>query len=150
MRATVSGRANERPSGQARARTPFPALLGLAGALAACAPTSDGTTQRVAIRTIPDGAACTVQRGTTVLGEVSPTPGSLAVDRSKSNLAVTCRKLGWTTASGMVEAQYKGIGLGKLLNGGIAAVVDDAATSADFAYDPAGITISLTASPGTQ
>ena len=117
----------------------------LLNVVAACSGGSSGGAQQVSIRTVPDGAACTVRRGGTVLGTVDPTPGSLAVDSSDKDLAVTCRKPGWGTGSGTVRTVYQGIGLGRLLSGGPAAVVEDAAKSTDFRYDPGAV---ITLPPG--
>ncbi len=99
--------------------------------------------QQVSVRTVPDGAACSVARGGTPLGAVDPTPGSLAVGHSRTDLTVTCRKPGWIPATGTVAAKYQGVGVRQLLNGGIASIVEDAATSSDFSYDPAGVTVTL-------
>ena len=117
-------------------------LTGLAGCLAGCSSAGAGVGQ-VAIRTDPSGATCTVQRGGTVLGVVAPTPGVLAVDPSERDLLVTCTKPGFQPASGTVKAIYKGVGVGQLLTGGAAAVVEDAAKGTDFRYDPAGVTVTL-------
>lgn len=97
----------------------------------------------MAIRTTPDGAACTVTRAGTVLGVVDPTPGSLAVGPSGKDLLVTCRKPGQQPASGAVKAVYRGVGFGQLVTGGFAAVVEGAVKSTDFRYDPAGASVTL-------
>ncbi len=117
-------------------------MLLLAGTLAGCGAPA-GTPGQVAITTVPSGASCTVQRGGTVLGVIAPTPGSLAAGPSEKDLAVTCTKPGWQTAVGTVKAVYQGVGLGQLLSGGAAAVVEDAAKGTDFHYDPAGATLTL-------
>ena len=114
----------------------------LAAALAGCASHSAGP-QTVAVRSDPPGAACTVERAGTVIGTVDPTPGALAVDHSDKPLTVTCRKPGWLPATGTVAAIYKGIGLGQLLTGGAASVVEDAVKSTDFTYDGNGVTVVL-------
>ncbi len=119
----------------------FP-IAALLVALAGCS-AGDTATQQVAIRTAPAGASCTVTRGRTVLGVVDLTPGSLAVGPSDKDLLVTCNKPGWQPASGTVKAIYRGVGLGHLVTGGFAAVVEDAVKSTDFRYDPIGASVTL-------
>ena len=120
-------------------------LMLLVGGVSGCSGAAPGGPAPVAIETNPAGATCTVQRGGTVLGVVA-TPGSLAVGPSEKDLTVTCTKPGFQTATGTVKAIYKGVGLGQLLTGGAAAVVEDAAKGTDFHYDPAGA--NLTLAPG--
>lgn len=116
-------------------------LLATLAGLAGCG----ATTQLVAIRTVPEGANCTVARNGVVLGVVAPTPGRLSVGFSDRNLDVTCLKSGWQPATETVRAAYTGIGFGQLITGGPAAVVTDAVKSTDFRYDPNGVVIELTA-----
>ncbi len=111
--------------------------------LGACSTPSDSTMQQVAVRSVPPGAACTVSRGGQVIGTVQPTPGTLAVDSSDKDLLVSCRKPGWQDGAGTVRAVYQGIGLGQLVTGGVARVIEDAAKSSDFRYDPAGALVTL-------
>ena len=120
-----------------------PVTLLLAFAVAGCGGAASVPPGQVAITTAPSGARCSVQRGGTVLGVVDPTPGSLVVSPSEKDLVVTCSKPGWQTAVGTVKAVYKGFGVGQLLSGGAAAVLEDAVAGTDFHYDPAGASLTL-------
>ena len=122
-------------------RHPWPLLL--AFAFAGCGAPGQPGLQQVTIQTEPAGASCTVRQGPTVIGAVDPTPGDLAVQPSEAALAITCRKAGWRSATGSVAAQYKGVGFGRLLTGGAAAVVEDAVKQSDFTYDANPPTIQL-------
>ena len=121
----------------------------LTTALSACAGTQTSDTQEIPIQTSPAAAACTVQRGGTALGVVDPTPGSLSVDHSDKDLTVTCRKPGFQTTTATVKAVYQGVGLGRLLSGGAAGVVEDAAKSANFRYDDGGSSVTMPPAPAT-
>ena len=107
----------------------------LACAAAGCSSPDQPGPQQIAVRTDPAGARCTVQQGAAVVGAVDPTPGDVTVQPSEASLTITCRKAGWQTATGSVAAQYKGVGFGRLLAGGAAAVVEDAVKQSDFTYD---------------
>ena len=115
----------------------------VAFAFAGCASAPGGGNQTVQVHSEPAGAACTVSRGGAVVGAVDPTPGQIVVGPSEKDLLVTCTKPGWQTGTGAVKAIYKGFGLGQLLTGGAAAVVEDAAKGTDFHYDDAGATVIL-------
>ena len=119
-------------------------LASLLATLTGCSGSADGTAQLVSVRSEPAGAACTVARGTAVLGIVDPTPGALPVGASDQDLTVTCQKPGWQPATGTVKAGYRGIGFGQLITGGAAAVVEDAVKRTDFRYDASGALVTLT------
>ena len=118
-------------------------ILLLALLACGCSSAQSGTDQ-VTISSDPPGASCTVERGASTLGVVEPTPGVLTVSQSDKPLRVTCRKPGWRTGTGEIAALYKGIGVGRLLTGGFAAVAEDTAKSADFTYDSSGFIVTLT------
>ena len=109
-----------------------------------CSGAPQSATDQVTINSDPPGASCTVERGAAVLGVVDPTPGALSVSQSDKALRVTCRKAGWRPGTGEIAALYKGIGVGRLLTGGFAAVAEDTAKSTDFTYDSRGFIVTLT------
>ena len=74
---------------------------------------------------------------------VDPTPGALQVDRSDKDLDVQCSKPGWFTASATIPTRYHEEGVVRLLSAGAAGLVQDAATSANFDYDTAPVTLRL-------
>ncbi len=114
-------------------KNPWPLLL--ACTLVGCSSPGQPGPQQITVRTEPAGASCTVQQGSAVVGAVDPTPGEVSVQPNEASLAITCRKPGWRTTIGSVAAQYKGVGFGRLLTGGAAAVVEDAVKQSDFTYD---------------
>lgn len=113
-------------------------------ALLACGCAPQAGADQVTINSDPPGASCTVERGAATLGVVDPTPGVLTVSQSDKPLRVTCRKARWRPGTGEIAALYKGIGVGRLLTGGFAAVAEDAAKSDDFTYDSRGFIVTLT------
>ena len=59
------------------------ALLAEAG----CSTLVEGTTQEIAINTVPPGAACSLERNGAHLGDVNPTPGKLKIDKTKYDIS---------------------------------------------------------------
>ncbi len=112
--------------------------------LAGCAAPAPGAVQTVSIGSDPPAASCTVSRGGGVLGTVDPTPGTLSVTQSDKELTVTCRKRGWQPGTGTLAALYRSPGFGRIVSGGLAGVVEDAAKSDDFYYDSSGFVVRLT------
>src|SRR5215469_16450448 len=82
-----------------------------------CATIMEGTGQSVAISTTPPGAACSVIREGQTLGQVTSTPGSVRVDKSKNDLTVTCSKQGYPTASVTQTPKFVGTTFGNILLG---------------------------------
>lgn len=116
--------------------------------LPGCATVLDGTTQRVAIQTAPNGAACTVQRGGEYLGTIAPTPGVLLVDRSRRDLTVICNRPGWEPTVANIESKFTGVTLGNVVIGGWGGVIVDAATGASYRYDDGKIILMTPPPPG--
>ena len=61
-------------------------IIAMVTLLSGCATIMEGTGQSVTVSTDPAGAACTIDRAGTRLGQVNPTPGSLHIDKSKNDL----------------------------------------------------------------
>jgi hypothetical protein len=112
--------------------------------LTGCATLMEGTGQSVTISTDPAGAACTVDRAGTRLGQVNPTPGSLHIDKSKNDLQVACGKEGFSSSTVSESPKFVGTTFGNVLIGGLVGVAVDAASGANFEY-PAEIKVSLAA-----
>ena len=102
--------------------------------VAGCATIMEGSSQSVAIATTPAGAICNVDRAGLHLGTVSPTPGSLHVDKSKNDITVSCQKAGYQSASISQSPKFVGTTFGNIVAGGVIGAVVDAATGADFEY----------------
>ena len=121
------------------------ALLALV--LPGCATVIDGTQQTVTLRTAPVGASCQVQRGGTVLAVVT-TPATLVVQRARGDLVVDCRKPGWGDTQAVLPGRFTGVTAGNVILGGLAGVVVDEATQANYRYEED--TTILLAPPGTS
>jgi len=115
--------------------TAFAAIAALGIAVSGCATIIDGTTQSVSVNTTPEqGAACTLvnSQGTWYV----TSPGSTTVHKTKSDLDVTCTKNGYKPGHMLAASHFTGKTAGNLLLGGGAGLVIDAASGANFHYDP--------------
>lgn len=61
-------------------------IVGLGLLLSGCATIIEGTGQSINVTTAPPGANCTIDRAGARLGQVSPTPGTLRIDKSKNDI----------------------------------------------------------------
>lgn len=102
--------------------------------LQGCATIVEGTGQNVTVATNPPGATCTVDRAGMRLGMVTPTPGSLHIQKSKNDLNVTCELPGHRTESVSQSPNFVATTIGNVLVGGLVGVVVDAASGANFKY----------------
>ena len=117
-------------------------LLTLLLPLSACGTIVAGTTQTITVSTNPAGAACTLDRSGQRLGIVSPTPGSIVVDKSSKPIKVNCNKNGFDSAMVEHKADFAAITAGNLLMGGAVGVLVDAASGASSIY-PSEVSIAL-------
>jgi hypothetical protein len=101
---------------------------------AGCATIMEGTSQSVQITTMPPGARCFVDREGARLGEVGSTPGSIRLDKSKSDVAVTCSKAGYETATVAQSPNFQGTTFGNILIGGGVGAIADAASGANYQF----------------
>lgn len=123
-------------------------LLLLTVALPGCATLVEGTSQSMTVTTNPAGASCTLDRQGERLGAIAPTPGTLRVDKSKNDMAVTCAKEGYQTATTSHSPKFVGTTFGNLIAGGLIGVVVDAASGANFRYpDEVRVDLAPTAPP---
>jgi hypothetical protein len=109
------------------------ALAAIGGALSGCASMVEGTTQNIAVTTVPvEGAKCvlTSSEGTYYV----TTPGNTVVHKTKNSLNVVCRKDGFVDATKIVPSHFNGATVGNVLAGGIVGLAVDAATGANFNY----------------
>lgn len=102
--------------------------------LAGCATLVEGTSQPMAINTTPPGASCAVEQGAQHAGTVAPTPGSLTLSKSREDLAVTCTKAGFQTATVQYKSEFVGTTFANFLVGGAVGFIVDAASGANFKY----------------
>jgi hypothetical protein len=111
-------------------------------AITGCATILEGTSQSVQITTTPPGARCLVDREGARLGEVGSTPGSIRLDKSKNDIAVTCSKDGYQTATIAQSPDFQGTTFGNILIGGGVGAIADAASGANYEY-PKQVTLAL-------
>lgn len=121
-----------------------PAVFCLAG----CVSVFEGTSQEITVVTNPAGVHCAFQRKDGKdMGNISATPGTLSVRKSKHDLTITCNKDGYQQAvylnhSGVSSVVAANIAVDLLLTAGISSIVDSA-NGADNHYDPV-VNMSLT------
>jgi hypothetical protein len=121
------------------------ALLALMASslLGGCATLTTSSSQTVTLTTEPPGAACTFKREGQVIGIINPTPGSLSVTKSHSDIDVTCTKEGYVDAVGRVGSKFQAMTFGNILFGGIIGIAVDAVSGATAEYE-ANVAIRLT------
>ena len=110
------------------------AMAALAVATSGCASIVKGSSETIAIRTVPTaGAVCTLSnpRGKWRV----TTPGRVKVKRSSDDMEVTCKALGYADASGSISSDFQMWTLGNLLIGGLVGLVVDWSTGAVNDYD---------------
>ncbi len=108
-----------------------------------CATIVKGSKQNIGIQTDPEGASCELQREGQIIGVVSPTPGTVEVEKDKDNIEVTCKKQGYKTTSDSISSAFQQWTLGNVLIGGVIGVAIDAGSGAAMQYPPA-VSLKLT------
>jgi hypothetical protein len=114
--------------------------------LPGCATLFEGTSQSVSISTDPAGSDCTIDRKGSRMGQVNPTPGSIHVDKSKDDLSVLCKHLGYQRATVTQSPMFRATTFGNIIAGGLVGVIVDAASGANFAY-PTEVRLTLAPDP---
>lgn len=110
--------------------------------LSGCATIIKGTTQSVSVSTTPvEGAACTLtnSEGTWFI----TSPGSAVVQKTKSDLQITCLKDGYAPGHGVGFSHFNATTAGNILLGGVVGLGVDAASGADNEYDTVPIIVPL-------
>ncbi|HUN51099.1 MAG TPA: hypothetical protein VMU42_08275 [Candidatus Sulfotelmatobacter sp.] len=116
--------------------------LWLAFMLGACATVTTGTSETVTVITDPAGATCKLTRNGQAVGVINPSPGSVRLDKSKDDVAITCSKDGYVDGNGTLSSYFQGMTAGNLILGGLVGVVVDAASGAMTKY-PESINVVL-------
>jgi hypothetical protein len=114
----------------------------MAAGLGGCATIIEGTGQSVAVTTSPPGATCTVSREGMTLGQIAITPGSVRIDKSKNDIAISCTKPGFQPATIAQSPRFGGTTFGNIVAGGVIGAVVDASTGANYEY-PAQVIVQL-------
>jgi hypothetical protein len=110
------------------------AMAVLAVATSGCASIVKGSSETIAIHTVPsNGAVCTLSnpRGK---WRVSA-PGRVKVKRSSEDMDVTCKALGYTDARGTISSDFQTWTLGNILIGGAVGLIVDWSTGAINDYE---------------
>ena len=115
------------------------ALLVVAASLGGCATAIEGTSQDIAVVTIPAGAACVLDRDGKQIGAIAATPGSSHIEKSKYDIRITCKKEGYEDAvvvdeSGTAAASAGSFVADVVLTEGLLGTVDSV-SGADNKYD---------------
>jgi len=109
-------------------------VAALAVTVSGCASIVKGSSETIAIRTVPtNGAVCTLSNGRGTW-RVSA-PGRVRVKRSADDMDVTCKALGYTDATGVISSDFQTWTLGNILIGGLVGLVVDWSTGAINDYD---------------
>jgi hypothetical protein len=108
-------------------------------ALSGCVSVFEGTSQDIAINTVPTGATCVLERPALPIGGSVQTPGSVTVRKSKFDITIRCNKPGYQESayinhSGVSAAIAANVVVDILLTAGISSIVDSS-TGADNKYD---------------
>lgn len=122
----------------------FKATLLFAGiaSLMGCSSIIEGRSQEIVINTNPSGASCTLIRNDMPIGNVSPTPSAILIEKTKYDILIKCNKDGYEEATYFNKSGAAGATVGNIiLAGGIGWAIDSA-TGADNKYDsPVNITL---------
>jgi hypothetical protein len=111
-------------------------MAGLAG----CA----GSTQTLTLDTDPPGADCSLTRNGLAVGRVNPTPGTVQVQRSTADLAVTCDKDGYRTGTFVNQPHIDGESAGYqgfLMGGMIGAMAIPSTSKGDTYAESVRVTL---------
>ena len=126
----------------------------LALAAAGCSSIVQGTDQEIAINTNPVAANCILEREGEKIGELTATPGTVTVSKTKHDITIICDKEGYQTASYINDSGWEsgsgaaGIALDVILTLGVSSAIDSA-TGADNRYEsPVNITM-IPVQPGS-
>ena len=123
-------------------------FIGLVGlTFVGCSSITQGTSQDITINTNPEGANCEVEREGVQIANVTNTPATVNIDKTKHDIKIICRKEGYQTATFMNESGWEGssggagIALDVVLTLGMSSAIDSA-TGADNKYQsPVNITL---------
>lgn len=123
------------------------AFLAGAAAIAGCATITKGTSQSIAIVT-PNapGATCTLTSDALGSRTVT-TPATVAVEKSKDNINVVCKKACFQDGAGVVVSGTEAMTAGNIIAGGVIGLGVDAASGALNKY-AAETQIHMTPIPG--
>ena len=107
-----------------------------------CASIIEGTSQTITLNTNPPGADCALMREGVVIGRVTPTPGSVVIQKTKHDIMIACTKAGYQEATYLNHSGAAGATFGNIVLGGGIGWAINSASGADNKYDsPVNITL---------
>ena len=92
--------------------------------LGGCASIFEGTTQQISVNTTPSGARCTFWKNGALIGDITETPGSLRIRKSKDDLFIVCDKPGYASATFVNKSGLAMATMANVLTLGLAWAVD--------------------------
>ncbi|MCU0839540.1 MAG: hypothetical protein MUE49_12590, partial [Rhodospirillales bacterium] len=116
-------------------------LLSLAG----CASIVSGTSEPVAVQTVPPIAVCTLERGGQILGQVHA-PGAITVSKNNKPMTVHCNKEGYYETDQVCNVGMDGWVAGNIFAGGLIGFIVDVSTGAANDYEDT-VTVVLVPKP---
>jgi membrane-associated protease RseP (regulator of RpoE activity) len=117
-------------------------VLVIAFATAGCASITAGTTESIAVSTMPRaGASCELanEKGRWT---VNPTPGSTTISKAYGDLTVTCADPDGEQGATTIQSSTAGAAFGNILLGGIIGAAVDMSSGAAYLY-PSNVTVTL-------
>ncbi len=94
------------------------------------------------VNTNPPECTCSLVRNNLPLGTVSPTPGTIYIEKTKHDIVITCKKDGYEDATYINKSGSAGATFGNIVAGGLIGWGVDSATGADNKYDsPVNLTL---------
>jgi hypothetical protein len=107
-----------------------------------CSTIIEGRNQTITVNTNPPDAHCTLNRNGSPIAEISETPGSVLIEKTKYDITIVCKKSGYEEANYFNKSGVAGATIGNVLAGGLIGWGIDSATGADNKYDsPVNITL---------
>jgi hypothetical protein len=103
-------------------------------AVAGCSTLTEGTSQEITVTTNPSGATCTLTRDGHPIATIERTPDKVSVERSRSDILITCHKNGFAEASYADKSDVAAATFSNIMTAGVGFAVD-AATGADTKYN---------------
>jgi hypothetical protein len=108
----------------------------------ACASIIEGRSQQIFVNTNPAGADCGLYRQGTRLGIVQNAPGSILIEKTKTDIWMACVKPGYQMATYLNHSGVAGATWGNIVAGGLVGWAIDSASGADNKYtSPVNMTL---------
>src|SRR5262245_14282593 len=106
----------------------------LAALCSGCATIVKGSSQPVIVKTNPTGASCDLSRQGKTIAVVDATPGTVTVEKSKTDISIRCKKQGHVETNANLPSTFQAWSLGNILLGGLVGIAVDAGSGAINEY----------------